>query len=130
KLLGFRYFFTIVNPQVLKRAASLSDWKPDNWPLKQALMVFEDTYIDLNIALQLTGGFLVAFYQDSLLSDVQGPITMRVLEHLAKRNGGLDGIRKLRAALPQVFGVNLLGLTAAAKTIDAWLKANKNPLSL
>lgn len=130
KLLGFGYVFTIVNPQVLKAAASLAGWKRDIWPLKHALAVFEDASLDLTVALQLTAGFLVALYQDSLLSDVQGPITARVLEHLAKRNGGLEGIRRLKAALPQRFGVNLLGLMVAAKTIDAWLNANSSPLYL
>lgn len=128
KLLGFGYSFTIVNPQVLKQAARLGSWKPYNWALKQALMIFEDESIELHGCLQLVAGFLALFYQDSLLSDMQSAITVRILDHVVKRKGGLEGIRKLRSLLPQLFGVNVLGLTAAAKTMDAWLKTKGTDL--
>jgi len=122
KMVGFRYFFTSVNPQILRRAANLAEWKV-SFPFSQALAVLEDESIDLFIAIQLAAGFLQLLYRETLLPETQDSLTVRVLEHLAKRTNGIRGIQGLRRVLPRSFGLNVVGLASAAATIDAWLKS-------
>ena len=48
-------------------------------------------------------------------------ITVKILENIANREGGIQGIQSLRKTLPIIFGVNVVGLADATATIDAWL---------
>jgi hypothetical protein len=122
RLVGFRYFFTSVNIGILKQAAVLADWKTEGWPLKQALEVFEDASIDLWVAMQLAAGFLKVVYAEGLLAGTQNVMMVRILEHIAKRDGGIPAIKALRNVLHKIFGLNIIGMVAAMETIDAWLK--------
>ncbi len=122
KLLGYGYYFTGKNPQIIRQAGVIAEWKVDGWPLSQALSSFAEESIDLVQMLQLAAGFLRLLYQESILPQTKMNITVKILENIAKRKGGIEGIRSLHKALPRIFGVNVVGLADAAKTIEAWLK--------
>ena len=73
--------------------------------------------------LQIAAGFLRLLYQESILPQTKTNITVKILEDIAKRNAGIEGIRSLQKALPIFIGVNVVGLTDATQTIKAWLKS-------
>ena len=123
KLLGFDYRFTSASPQIIRQAGVIAHWKIDAWPLAQALSVFGMESVDLEQVLQLAGGFLKLLYQESFLPESKAIVTVGVLENIAKRNGGIQGIEVLQRVLPKILGVNVVGLADAARTIDGWLKA-------
>ena len=131
KLFGYGYSFTSSNPQIIRQAGVIAEWKVDSWPLSQALSVFAKESVDLEQILQLAAGFLTLLYQESLLSTTKANITVKILENIAKKKGGIQGIHALRKALPSIFGLNVLGLRDAAITIDSWLKgSDKRPFGV
>ena len=121
RLLGFGYFFTSVNPQILRHAAILTDWKAGGWPFSQALTIFEHQAVDLPVVMQLAAGFLQLLYLESLLPATQNAVTVQILQHITKRQHSIAAIQGLRNALPRIFGLNIVGLVSAVQTIDAWL---------
>ena len=128
QLLGYGYSFTSSNPQIVRQAGVIAEWKVDSWPLSQALSAFAGEYVDLEQTLQLAAGFLALLYRESLLPETEMNITVKILENIAKKKEGLQGIRALRKALPSIFGLNVLGLMGATETVDAWLKSsNERP---
>ena len=122
KLLGYGYSFTSQNPQIVRQAGVIAEWKVDSWPLSQALSAFAGESVDLEQTLQLAAGFLVLLYKEPLLPETKANITVKILENVAKKKGGIQGISALREALPNIFGLNVLGRADAAATFDAWLK--------
>ena len=122
KLLGYGYHFTSNNPQIVRQAGIIADWKVEGWPLSQVLSAFAQEDVDLIQMLQLTAGFFSLLYQESVLPQTKVNITVEILENIAKREGGIQGIRNLKKALPTLFRVNVVGLADATTTIDAWLK--------
>ena len=130
KLLGYGYSFTSSNPQIVRQAGVIAEWKVDSWPLSQALSVFAEESVDLEQILPLAAEFLRLLYQESLLSTTKANITVKILENIAKKKGGIQGIHALREALPSIFGLNVVGLMDATETVDAWLKSSdKRPLA-
>ena len=123
KLLGFEYYFTSVNPQIIRQAGVIAEWKIDAWPFSQALSVFALESVDLEQALQLASGFLRLLYRESILPETKVNVTVRILEQVAKRNGGINGIQALHKALPIIFGLNVVGLVDATDTIEGWLRS-------
>ena len=131
KLLGYGYSFTRPDPQIVRQAGVIAEWNIDSWPLSQALSVFAKESVDLEQILQLTAGFLTPLYREQLLSTTKANITVKILENIAKKKGGIQGIHALRKALPSIFGLNVLGLRDAAITIDSWLKgSDKRPFGV
>ena len=122
KLLGYGYSFTSSNPQIVLQAGVIAEWKVDSWPLSQALSVFAEEFIDLEQILPLAAGFLTLLYQESFLSTTKTNITVKILENIAKKKGGIQGIRHLHKALPSLFSLNVVGRMDATATVDAWLK--------
>ncbi len=70
---------------------------------------------------QVAAGFLRLLYQESVLPQTKVNITVKILENIAKREGGIQAIQSLPKALPIIFGVNVVGLADATATIKAWL---------
>ena len=122
KLLGHGYDFTSTNPQIIRQAGIIAEWKADVWPLSQALSTFAEESVDLVQMLQLAAEFLVLLYREPLLPRTRMNITIKILENVSKRKGGIQGIQNLLNVLPRLFGVNLIGLADAVETIRAWLK--------
>ena len=122
KLLGYGYHFPSPDPQIVRQAGVIAEWKMDSWPLSQALSVFAEESVGLEQILHLAAGFLALLYQESLLSTTKVNITVKILENIVKKNGRIQEIRDLREALPSIFGLNVVGLMDATANIDAWLK--------
>ncbi len=130
KLLGFGYLFTSSNPLVLLRAGTLAEWGPDRPPLKQALDQFEAEHIDMIGQLQLATLFLTRLYREPISGDLRDLVLVRILDNLATRPNGLDGIRAVQQAVPRVFGLNVVGATQCAACIQRWLESRSSKLIL
>ena len=65
KLLGHGYYFTSGNPQIMRQAGIIAEWKVDGWPLSQALSTFAEESVDLVQMLQLAAEFLGLLYRES-----------------------------------------------------------------
>ena len=122
RLLGYGYYFTGENPQIIRQAGVIAEWKVDGWPLSQVLSTFAEETVDLVQMLQLGAEFLGLLYQESIFFQTKVNITVKILENIVKRKGGLQGIRSLQKVLPMIFGLNVIGLADAVKTIEAWLR--------
>jgi hypothetical protein len=121
KLLGWGYYFTSSSVPVLMKSATLANWQPESWPLKQALEVFEDQSVDLQVALQLAVGFLVMLYNQTVLPETQNRIIFRFLDRLASRRHGLKGIEAIADNIPRIFGLNAVRAQQAEKAIRHWI---------
>ena len=122
KLLGYGYHFPSPDPQIVRQAGVIAEWKVDSWPLSHALSVFAEESVGLEQILRLATGFLALLYRESLLPEAKMNITVKILENIVKKNGRIQEIRDLREALPSIFGLNVVGLMDAIANIDAWLK--------
>ena len=126
KLFGYGYYFTGQNANIIRHAGIIAEWKIDRWPFSQTLSTFADEDLDLMQVLQLAGGFIRLLYQESLLPESRNTIMVKILENIAKKEGGVQGVRYLLGALPAIFGVNVIGLARATETISLWLKEISN----
>ena len=122
---GHGYYFTSENPQIIRQAGVIAEWKVDGWPLSQVLSTFAEESVDLVQMLELAAGSLRLLYQESILPETKANITVKILEIIAKRKVGIQGIQRLSKALPGLCGVNVLGLADAVNTINAWLKSTE-----
>ena len=127
KLLGYGYSFTAKSPDIIRQAAVIAGWKMDEWPFSQALLFFAEEPADLMQVIMLTAHFLKLLYQEPLPLESRRIITEKILENIAGREGGIQGIFDLRRNLLSViFGLNVVGLAQVTETIDAWLARTRN----
>ena len=120
KLLGWRYVFTSPSIPALISAGQIADWDPDKWPLKGSIDMLRDEVLSLIDSLRLAAGFVVKIFGEGLLSHTEARVTVRVLERLAERKGGLQGVDAIADALPKIPSVNAIGVQRAEKAIRAW----------
>ena len=113
KLFGYGYYFTGQNANIIRHAGIIAEWKIDRWPFSQTLSTFAEEDLDLMQVLQLAGDFIRLLYQEPLLPESRNTIMVKILENIAKKKGGVQGIRYLLGALPAIFGVNVIGLERA-----------------
>ena len=122
KLFAYGYHFTAKSPDIVRQAAVVAEWKIDKWPFSQALSFLAEESADLMQVIMLTAQFLKLLYQEPLLPESRKIITEKILENIARREGGIQGILYLRNnLLPIIFSLNVLGLAQVTETIDAWL---------
>lgn len=126
KLFGYGYYFTGQNADIIRHAGIIAEWKIDRWPFSQTLSIFAEEDFDLRQVLQLARDFIRRLYQESLLPESENAIMIKILENIAKKKGGVQGISYLFGALPVIFGVNVIGLTRATETIGSWLNEISN----
>ena len=126
KLFGYGYYFTGQNADIIRHAGIIAEWKIDRWPFSQTLSIFAEEDLDLRQVLQLARDFIRLLYQESLLPESENAIMIKILENIAKKKGGVQGISYLFEALPVIFGVNVIGLTRATETIGSWLNEISN----
>lgn len=126
KLFGYGYYFTGQNADIIRHAGTIAEWKIDRWPFSQTLSIFAEEDLDLRQVLQLARDFIRLLYQESLLPESENAIMIKILESIAKKKGGVQGIGYLLGALPAIFGVNVIGLKRATETIGSWLNEISN----
>ncbi len=121
-LLGWRYEFTSVNPEVLRVTACQAEWQPVRRPLKEALeYLARDTVRSQDSAT--LGAMLVAHcYLDTALPESRHRLVVAMAEALAKRSHAHQALALCRRALPRAFGINAVAREDGVETFDAWLK--------
>ncbi len=121
KLLGFDYRSTMFNQAVVIRAGVLTDWNPDKWPFKQTLEQVANESLDAGNACGLAAATIAGVYRQAVLAMTRHSVLIRIAEKLACRKEGLDLVQALITVLPQLFGLNVLGLEEARGVLIAWL---------
>ena len=122
KLIGYGHQFTSQNPQTIRQAGIIAEWNVGVWPFSEVLSTLSSEHVELEQILQLVAGFLRLLYEEPILPQTRTSVTVAILERLSKRKGGIQGIRNLERALPQVFGLNVVGLMEAVENIKMWLR--------
>ena len=127
KLFGYGYYFTSLNPNIIRQAGIIAEWRVDKWPFSQALSFLAEESSDLMQVVMLTAQFLKLLYQEPLLPETRKIVTEKILENIARKEGGIQGIFDLRRnLLPIIFGLNVVGLAQVIETIDSWLARIQN----
>lgn len=124
KLLGSGYEFTASNSQVLLRAGAAAEWDPNRRPFKQVLDQFKSEHVDLTPQVQLATLFLTQLYREPVAEAVRDQVLLRILDNLATRPNGLDGIRAIHQVVPRAFGLNVVGAGQCAARIKRWLEVH------
>ena len=123
KLIGYGYTFTSPSLPALIAAAEIAEWDKSRRPLSQALGQLGTESIQLRDAAQLAVYFLPQVYRQNILDERRRAITLELLDQIGRRTGGVPVIQAIRRAVPQVFGLDVIGAEAAASTIDGWLNS-------
>ena len=103
----------------------ISEWRLDSWPLAGVLSIFDEESVELEQLLYLAAGFLKLLFQESLLYTTRQSITKEILDNIAKKEGGLQGISSLEKALPGYFGLNIVGLVEVTRIFETWRNVNE-----
>ena len=122
KLFGYGFYFTSINAEVIRQAGMGSNWRIDTWPLSKVLSVFTEESVKLEQLLHLAAEFLKLLFLETLLDTTRQSITVKILDNIAKQEGGLQGISSLKNALPGYFEINYVGLEKANEVIETWQK--------
>ena len=123
KLAGWGYFFTSITANSVLAAGRMANWNPGKWPLKQTVDYFHVESIAQIEIVNLTNELIVRIYREALPPETSNSLTVRLLENLSRRKDGREIILAIRRAVPRIFGLDVLGATNAARTINAWLAA-------
>jgi hypothetical protein len=123
KLIGYGYTFTSPSLPALIAAADIAEWDKSRRPLSQALALLGTESIQLRDAAQLAVYFLPHVYRQNILDERRRAITLELLDQIGSRTGGVQVIQAIRGAVPQVFGLDVIGAEAATSTIDGWLNS-------
>jgi hypothetical protein len=126
KLTGWRYVFTGLNVGILVKCGALANWKPDAWPLKQGLDRLADPAVTSQDTLLLVAGFMVRLHRECFLPELRNAVIVRTLDQLSKRTGAMRLIDAVERALPQLFGLDLLGADESREIIRAWRKGRRH----
>jgi tetratricopeptide (TPR) repeat protein len=120
RLLGFQYMFTSVNPEVLRCCSNQAEWRPERWPLKQALAYLSLDAVRPEDAALLSAILVAHCYLDSVLPETRTVLLQAVCETLAKRTDCVRVVPLFGTLLGRVFGLNLAGQRDAIWTFEAW----------
>jgi hypothetical protein len=123
KLLGNGYSFTSSNAQIVLAAARLADWNADRWPLRQSLDEFKSQSIDTIPQVQLAASFLLRLYQEPLPHEVRDCLFIRILDNLATKADGIEGILAIQQIIPRLFGLNVIGTEQCSACLRNWLQS-------
>lgn len=120
RLLGWRYMFTSVNPEVMRVAGNQAEWKPERWPLKQALVYLSLDVVRLEDAAMLSAMLVAYCYRDAVLPETRRVLLQAAAEGLASRVDADRTVPLFGSILRRAFGLNVAGEQDATETFEAW----------
>jgi len=122
KLLGWGYVFTPFSPSILLKLCSLLDWRSSSQCLHPVFdQISDQKTIGLNLP-KIIVEFFKHLYREPLTETTRTLITTAFLNALRNRQDAHMLTLQIRRELPLAFGLNLLGLSEAMKTMDEWLR--------
>lgn len=120
RLLGWQYTFTSVDRSVMKAAGQLSEWRPDRWPLKQALVYLSLDDVRFEDAIVLSARLVADNYLETMLPETRRALVQSVSESLAQRRDAQRALAQFPLALVPAFGLNLPACSDAVQTFESW----------
>lgn len=119
KMVGWYYQGTQLDEDTLVAAAEIANWRMDHWPVPAAMRCLETSTSDPISRLRVAAQAIRAVWRREL-----HPTDRRAF--LFATLGGLKTerlVRKLLAAVPKLFGVDILSADEVQAGIAAWLRA-------
>lgn len=128
KLLGWKYMFTSVNPDVLRAAGRQAEWNCDRTPLKQVFWYLALPAVGSNDAAFFAARLVAHCYLETMLPEPRHRLLQHLAEALAGRPDQESALQTFRTLLARVFGLNVTGQQDALRTFDAWRRAQTTRL--
>jgi len=130
RLLGWQYMFTSVNPEVMRAAGNLGDWRPEQWPLKQAIAYLSLDDVRSQDAALFSAMLIAHCYLDAVVSETRRFVVQAAAEGLTRRTDAQKTLALFRTILGRAFGLNAPGLMDAMQTFDAWTRESLRRVSI
>lgn len=122
KLFRMRYYYVRPSVPIIVRAVEEVDGRVDSPPLYQVLTWFSDQNADKQGQFMIAAGVMKCIWQSRLLENAVQQVTIRILEHLSQRPGGMGMIQGLLQNLDRIFGVDVLNAHRTRQIIEGWLR--------
>jgi tetratricopeptide (TPR) repeat protein len=127
-LFGWGYQFTSMSSNSLVSAGALAEWNPNGWPFSRCLELFRSENVDLSALINIAGRFLAELYKACSIPDLRQRVVTTLLDGLSSRGGGFSAVQALRALVPRLFGLNVVGAAEALSVFDAWLRIHTSKI--
>jgi len=105
-------------------ASRIAEWRPQHWPLKQAIAHFASEFVDLIVLLRLAVFFVIQIYSQPLPVETRDPLFTAILDSLAVKPGAVAAIRLLQVNLSELFGPNEIGAQQSSECLRRWLDSH------
>lgn len=125
QLFAMRYYYVRPSVSIIMRAVEKSDGDVDRTPLRQVLDWFSDKNAKKEGQFMIAAGTLKSLWQSSVVGGTAQRLTIRILERLAQRPGGLDVIKGLLQNVDAIFGLDVVHAAGVREVVEAWLKGSR-----
>jgi len=123
RLFAMRYYYVRPSVPVIMHALELAGAEADSPPLREVLDWFADTRAKREGQFVIGAGALKCIWQSNHVESSVQRITIRILERLSQRPGGVDMIKGLLGSIDRIFGVDVINAQRARNVIVGWLKS-------
>lgn len=120
-LLSWGYYFTSINIGCALFSVDKSDGDVEKSPLRDVLKHFGDENILPKNVYKLSAGFIKGIWQKEILGNKSMQITLRMLEILSKRKGGMEIIKALYDSIERIFFIDIHTARQVQDVFDGWL---------
>jgi tetratricopeptide (TPR) repeat protein len=122
KLFRMRYYYVRPSVPIIVRAVEEADGRVDSPPLCQVLTWFSDQNADKQGQFMIAAGVMKCIWQSRLIENAVQQVTIRILEHLSRRQGGMEIIQGLFQNIDRIFGVDVMNAHKTRQIIAGWLR--------
>lgn len=126
KLFRMGYYYVRPSVPIIVRAVHEVNGKVDSPPLCQVLDWFSDENADKHGQFMFAAGAIKQIWQSSLLENPVQQVTIRILENLSRRPGGMEIIQGLLQNIDRIFGVDVVNAHKTKQIIEGWLRGGKS----
>jgi hypothetical protein len=126
KLFRMGYYYVRPSVPIIVRAVHEVAGKVDSPPLRQVLDWFSDENADKHGQFMFAAGAIKQIWQSSLLENLVQQVTIRIMENLSRRPGGMEIIQGLHQNIDRIFGVDVVNAQKTKQIIEGWLRGGRS----
>lgn len=120
RLLGWRFTYTSLSPAIVVESARLADWDPGVSPLREGLELLASAGANVTDAIQLAAALIREAFIEPMPLEKRRRVLFAVCDYLSGRPDKRAALDRLRWAVPQVFGINVVGCAQAIDAFKVW----------